>query len=270
MAKKIKVGIVGCGNIGSNLARFICTELKDSMSLTGIYDIDEKKAKAFISGLRSGAKLMPVDKLIEKTDLLIETAQIDAARDMIEKAVKRQKDIIVLSLGAFVRYPSLVGLIRKSKGNVYIPSGAICGLDGIRSAAAGGIEKICLTTSKPPRSISGVPYLEKKKIDVFKLKKRKLVFKGSVREAIECFPKNINVAAAISLASGCKDLEVRVEVDPALKRNRHKIEVFSKAARINIEVENMPSPENPKSSYLTVLSARSLLKKIASNIKIGS
>ncbi len=270
MAKKIKVGIVGCGNIGTNLARFIATELKKKMSLSAVYDIDEEKARRLISALAAPARFLDLEKLIDRVDLVIETAQIDAARILIEKVVKKKKDIMVLSLGAFIRYPHLVGLIGSHQGHVYIPSGAICGLDGIRSVRSAGIKKVTLTTSKPPRSLANVDYLEKKKIDVFRIKNEKVVFKGSVKDAIECFPKNINVAAALYLASHHKGLEVVVKVDPRLTRNTHTIEVISDAACIRIVVENLPSPDNPRTSYLTILSARSLLAQMVSNVKIGS
>jgi aspartate dehydrogenase len=37
-----------------------------------------------------------------------------------------------------------------------------------------------------------------------------------------------------------------------------------------ISVDNIPSPNNPKTSYLAVLSAIECLKSISSNIRIGT
>ena len=59
--KTIKVGIVGCGTIGSFIARSICRDsfLKDSLKVVALCDIDKNKAKgsedaknlALLSGL---------------------------------------------------------------------------------------------------------------------------------------------------------------------------------------------------------------------------
>ena len=43
--KKIKVGIVGCGAIGSRLALSIDKDFKKICSLKGLYDIDSTKLK---------------------------------------------------------------------------------------------------------------------------------------------------------------------------------------------------------------------------------
>ena len=45
MAKniKLKIGIVGCGAIGSSLAKFIVSELPGRAKLVGLYDLDNQK-----------------------------------------------------------------------------------------------------------------------------------------------------------------------------------------------------------------------------------
>ncbi|MBN3041297.1 MAG: DUF108 domain-containing protein, partial [Candidatus Omnitrophica bacterium] len=70
--------------------------------------------------------------------------------------------------------------------------------------------------------------------------------------------------------SSFKNIQVFIKADPGLKRNIHKIEIDARQARINIEVENIPSQKNPKTSALTILSVQYLLEKIFSPFKIGS
>ena len=270
MSKKIKVGIIGCGAIGSNIARFIDTELEESMRLVGVYDIDTGRVNSLIPTLSKKTVCILPDRLIDEAELVIEAAQIDVAREVIEKAVEKNKDVVILSVGVFVQYPQIVSLIQNYKGIVYVPSGAICGLDGLSSLRRGGIKRIVLTTSKPPRSLTGVAYLKDRNIDVLKIKEETVVFKGDINGAIEHFPRNINVAAAIFLASQFANIEVVVKVDPNLERNTHRIEVDAEAAHIVVEVANIPSPENPKTSYLTILATQNLLQKITSHIRVGS
>jgi aspartate dehydrogenase len=66
------------------------------------------------------------------------------------------------------------------------------------------------------------------------------------------------VAASLALASN-SDVKVRVVADPSLKRNVHEIEVFSHPSNPRLRFENLPHPNNPKTSYLAALSATRLL-----------
>jgi len=91
-----------------------------------------------------------------------------------------------------------------------------------------------------------------------------------VSEAVKYFPKNINVAATLLLASSFKDVEVCIKADPRLKRNVHQILAEAKEAKVDIRVQNVPSESNPKTSALAILSTQYLLKKIFSSFKIGS
>ena len=84
-------------------------------------------------------------------------------------------------------------------------------------------------------------------------------------------PENINVAASLSLAGvGFDKTKVEIVADPVATRNSHKILAHGKFGRLRAEVENMPNPNNPKSSYMASLSAVATLKKIINPIQIGA
>ena len=98
-----------------------------------------------------------------------------------------------------------------------------------------------------------------------------MVFKGNARDAVKAFPKNINVAANLSIAGiGFDDTLVEIVADPVATRNSHKILAHGKFGRLRAEVENMPNPNNPGSSYLASLSAIATLKRIINPIQIGA
>lgn len=85
------------------------------------------------------------------------------------------------------------------------------------------------------------------------------------------FPKNVNVAAALSLAGlGPERTTVCVVADPHIDRNIHEVKVKGAFGAFKIRLANNPSPQNPKTSYLACLSVVSLLKKILSPVQIGS
>jgi len=268
--KKLKIGIVGCGAIGTGVALFVDKELKKSASLTALADLDLKVLKRLQKKLHLFPKALSIDALIKNVDLVIEAAGVKAAELILKKAILYRKDVVILSVGALINDLSILQKIKRQKIKLYVPSGAICGVDGLGALSTGKIKSVKLITSKHPRGFLGAEYLKRKKIDLSSLKREKVIFKGSVKQAVKHFPKNINVAAILLLASGVKDVQVCIKANPKLKKNTHRIEVDSSQARLSINVENTPSKLNPKTSALAVLSTQHLLRNIFSNFKIGS
>jgi len=97
------------------------------------------------------------------------------------------------------------------------------------------------------------------------------VFEGSAREAARGFPANVNVAAALALAGiGPDRTTIEIWADPAVDRNIHRIEVDADTVRLKLEIENVPSIENPRTGRLTPLSVVALLRKLGSPLAIGT
>ena len=147
-----------------------------------------------------------------------------------------EKDLIILSVGGLVGIESLLKKAENKGIQIFVPSGAICGIDGILASFKGSIKKCTLTTSKPPKGLKNVQYLQDKGIDVRKIKKETTVFRGSAKEAFKRFPQNINVASTLLLASRFKNLTVCIKVDPSLKTNMHQIALESAIGRIKIKL----------------------------------
>ncbi len=268
--KSVKIGIVGCGAIGAGVALYIEKKLSSLAVVYALADKNIQVAKALQKKLRCSPKIYDNAALVEKVDLVVEAASIAGARFLLKKAIACRKDIIILSVGALINKTNILREAVRKKVNIYVSSGAIVGVDGLGALSLGNIKKISLTTSKPPRGLIGADYLKKKKIDLTNLKKEKVVFRGGVKEAIRYFPKNINVAVTLLLTSAFKNIEVCIKADPKIKRNIHRIEVDAAEAKLSIEISNMPSKSNPRTSALAILSTQQLLRKIFSPLKIGS
>ena len=264
---KLKVAIIGCGAIGAKTAEYIVSELSDKIELVGLYDKDPGKLDA-LKRIASGKIITDFDGIFKEADLIVEAASKDAVHEIVPKVKQYGNDLIIISVGAFVVYPELLDMVKECKGNMYVPSGAIVGIDGLNSLQFGNIKTLTLTTAKPPRSLKGTKTSDG--IEVASLKEEKVLFEGDIIQAVKLFPRNINVAATIFLASRYKDIKVIVKVNPALERNTHRIEIDAEEAKMRVEVENIPSPDNPRTSYLTILSIKSILQRITSNLKIGS
>ena len=266
----LRIGIIGCGTIGSELSKAIGARIPEA-SLVALADIDEGKARKLADSLPGNPPVLSPEELISQVDLVVECASVSVSAEMAEKTLSRGKDILVMSVGGLLGRENLFLLARKKNCRIYLPSGALAGLDGVKSAAAGRVDSVTLTTRKPPTGLKGAPYLLEKGIDLNSLTEEKVVFEGTAEEAIEGFPKNINVAAALSLAGiGAAETRVRIVADPKISRNVHEIEVEGEFGKLISRTENLPSPSNPKTSFLAILSAIATLKAIVNPVRVGT
>ena len=77
--------------------------------------------------------------------------------------------------------------------------------------------------------------------------------------------------AALALAGiGPDRTTIEIWADPAVDRNIHRIEVEADTVRLRLEIENVPSVENPRTGRLTPLSVVALLRKLGSPLAIGT
>lgn len=95
--------------------------------------------------------------------MIIETASAKALGLVLEKAIKNNKDIFAMSVGGLLGRARLLKSAESRGIKVYLPSGAICGIDGLKSASIGRIDSVTLTTRKPPKGLEGAPYLKKER-----------------------------------------------------------------------------------------------------------
>ncbi|MEA3329017.1 MAG: aspartate dehydrogenase [Candidatus Omnitrophota bacterium] len=268
---KIRVGIIGCGVIGSALAKAIEKNFFGLAELTAVNDLDKAKTIKLVSSLTGNPGVLSIEELISASDLVIEAASKDISADTAHKALSKGKNIMVMSVGGLVGREDVLRLADQKSCRLYIPSGALCGLDGVKAASMGGVNSVTLTTRKPPLGLEGAPYVVKSKIDLNAIKQETVLFEGTVLEAVQGFPKNINVAAALSLAGiGPVKTKVKIVTSPEYKSNSHEVKVQGEFGILITKTENLPSPQNPKTSLLAVLSAIAALKQILEHTKIGT
>ncbi len=266
----LQIALVGCGTIGSELARAVELKFRDRAKLVALSDIDDSRAQYLAGKLPEPPQVLSVDELISVSDLVIEAASASVSGGVARKVILAGKDVMVMSVGGLIE-GDIFDLAEKAGRHIYIPSGAICGLDGVKSARIGGISRVTLTTRKPPAGLQGAPYVVEHGIDLAAIKGEVTVFQGSAREAIRGFPKNVNVAVALSLAGiGIDKTEVRIVSSPHFTTNSHEVTVEGKFGRLTTRTDNVPSPQNPKTSYLAVLSAIATLKAILDYPRIGT
>ena len=268
MTQKVAVG--GFGAIGLQVARALDQGIP-GLELVAVSARDHDKAAAKLAGFRQGVPVLPAGQLAEHADVVVECLPAAAFAELAEPAVAQGRRLVTVSCGVLLRRWDLVEAAGRSGAQILVPSGALLGLDAVRAAAEGEIHSVRMVTRKPPTSLAGAPYLEEQGILLDGLAEARCIFRGTAREGALGFPANVNVAAALSLAGiGPDRTELEIWAAPALTRNTHRIQVDSDSARFEMQIENLPSEENPRTGKITALSVISTLRGLTAPLKVGA
>ncbi len=269
----LKIGVIGCGAIGTEICKAIDSGIINAR-LVAVYDRSAEHCERLLGALGNKPKISPPHELISMADVVVECASQAAVRELGLSALEKGKDLMVLSVGAFMDSGLLdecVSTAKKHHCRIYLPSGAISGIDGLKSASQASLNKVVLSTTKNPQGLAGAPFILENDINLSSFHKKTLLFEGSAEEAVRAFPANVNVAATLAIAGiGAKETRVRIFVDPEAAKNIHEITVEGEFGTFTCRVENVPSPANPRTSFLAALSAIATLKKITEPLQIGT
>ena len=267
----VRVGLVGCGTIGSRLALTCQRRYRHAARICALHDADPLRAAALQARLHPRPPVVSLSELIRRSQLVVEAASAEIAAAVAARALRAGRSVFIMSVGGLLRDRAWLRLSHRSAGRVYIPSGALAGLDGVKAMAMGRIRRVSLTTRKPPAALASAPYVRRRRLRLERLTRPRVLFQGSPMAAIKAFPQNTNVAAALALASGQPSSRIRVTViaDPAIRHNAHEVEVEGECGRLRCRVESRPS-ENPKTSEIAVRSAVAALARLFEPVVIGT
>ncbi|RJQ07121.1 MAG: DUF108 domain-containing protein [Bacillota bacterium] len=217
---KPRVGLIGCGTIGRYIAERI--EQDPDLVLSFIMEPDRVQAQGFESYLVSSY----AEAEAKGADLVVEAANPAVVRDAALE-VLRFADFMVFSLSAFLEdafRERVASFCEQHKRRVYVPHGAILGVDGIADGRE-VIDSVEITTVKKPKSYGRDDTV------------RTDVYEGPARKACELYPRNVNVHAILALTGlGFDNTVSRIVSDPAAPGNSHLITVKGDGFRFTIEV----------------------------------
>jgi len=264
----LRIGIAGFGAIGKAIAARIDAGIPGlTLSALGVRDI----ARARESHTFAHPPIYTdIDHLAEHCDVVVECAPAALLPRIAEPVLKAGKKLLILSSSALLMNEQLVDVAREHGGQIIVATGALLGLDAVTAAAEGKINDVRIVSRKHPRGFEGAPYVVKNNIDLNAITEPTLIYTGTAREAATGFPANLNVAVSLSLAGIGPDRTVlEIWADPTVTRNIHRIEVDSDEAKLNMEIQNIPS-ENPKTGRITALSAVAALRKLVAPLRVGT
>ena len=247
-----KIGLAGFGFIGS----FLYERLKDNkeIQVAAVWEpIAEKTAS-----LNSQLVCEDLDDLGSRSlDLIVEAAHANVVTDLWPR-IKFGTDLMIVSMTSLAdpEFRSRVEREAGQKGQkIFLPHGAILGLDGLRDGRS-LLDAVSITTTKHPQNLG---------ITDSKIETPEIVFDGSTLDACKKFPRNVNVHAAIALAGiGFEATRSKVIADPDTNKMHHRIEVNGRGLNWNLEIESFSAgtvtgsytPESLYQSVATILSER--------------
>lgn len=246
--KKLKkVGLIGCGAIGTLIAQSIEKKIVICDEII-LYDTIKEKALELKKSISFPTTVVDnLDQMLKlKPIIIVEAASQKAVKQYINSITSHGIKFIIMSSGA------LLSSNYETK-NIFVPSGAIGGLDAISSAALTKINKVILSTKKNPKAFD------------MKNTKPQIIFKGTAQEAAKLFPRSMNVASTLSFIVKPTKVQVQLISDPTIKRNTHEIKIEWQYGEMLLRFSNDPHPENPRTSALAAWSAIHLLSKLISD-----
>lgn len=179
---------------------------------------------------------------------------LEVVQRYAEVILKSEKDLLIISVGAFADYnfvKSIEKVCEQYQRKVYLPTGAIGGLDAVRAAMSlNELEHLSITTRKPAHALTNKPVTSET-----------VIYEGTAKDAIDFFPKNMNVSIILSLVGkGINNTFVKLIADPNVDKNIHIIKAKGSFGSLEFKIENEAMPGNIKTSYLTCLSVLSRIK----------
>lgn len=270
-----KIGLLGCGAIGTQIALAIDSGHIPG-HLTHVYDQSKEASSNLINKLHNKPIIVENPHLLSSypIDIVVEAASQDAVRNIAYSVLQNKRDLMIMSVGALLDesiYEVLLEACDHFHKTIFLPSGAIAGLDGIKSVRQ-QLDSVILTTTKHPRSLKGAKFFDFSDMNMDEITSPTVIFEGRAKDAVSLFPANVNVAALLSLAGiGSEKTLVRIVADPKITTNTHHILAQGKFGKMTFLVENLPDENNPKTSKLAILSAIETLKRYCTNgISIGT
>jgi aspartate dehydrogenase len=213
----VRVGIIGFGSIGREVARGVHDGLAGDATLVGALVRNERVPEHDIQFLRTLDEL-----LAQAPDFIIEAASPEAVSAYAEPILGEGISLVIASGSALMDAPfrgRLERICTQHGSRVYVPSGALAGMDALR-ALAGRSSRVALRVTEPAAVTD------------------ELVFRGDAPEAIRRYPSRLNVAATALLASGSA---VQVELRRAAGRREIEIVVESEFGDFSAHMHPTPA-----------------------------
>lgn len=254
-----KVGLIGYGAIGSEIANSLLASEIPNIDLVGILDPFVDVPAKNVENLEALLALEP--------DLIVEAAGHLALKEYASSILDAGIDLLIVSAGA-LGDESLFSELKKistapKTGRLIISNGAIGGFDLINAAElAGKIQTAEIISTKPVENLN-IPNLpEEIKNQLKDTKEPVIVYQGKVKDVLKLFPESANVCATFGLATlGFDETTATFIADPNQTEVIHQLKLTGESGSYEFVFQNNQSPKNPKTSAVVPFAVLQALRK---------
>ena len=217
-----KIAFLGGGKIGRAMLSHV--QEKKNAEVAFVYDPFLKEETV------CGVKVVSeIDRgMFEGLDLVVECATAEVVKANLEDILSTCS-FMPFSMTAFQEdalREKAKELCARYGTNVFLPHGAILGLDGIFDGRDAFTE-VSIETIKNPASLGRDD------------REKTVVYEGPTREATKLYPRNVNVHAAVALAGiGFDRTHSMITSDPAVNTNTHVIHLTGPGIDFTIRVSS--------------------------------
>jgi aspartate dehydrogenase len=241
----LNVGLVGLGAIGQQVAQAISSGAAGNASLAAVLVKHNQRRETTAPVFNDLAAF-----LATRPTVVVEAAGPVALSSYAEPILSTGAVLITASAAAFVDpklRTRLAAVCRRHATRVYLPAGALGGLDALAAAAVGGLDQVTLRIIEPGESDS-------------------LIFGGEALDGARQFPSRLNVAMAASLAAASPiNVELRQQsADPS-----RLIELSASGGFGDMRVQINLRPQAGRISHIVALSLLSALRRLTQPIRVG-
>jgi aspartate dehydrogenase len=252
----LRVGLIGYGTIGAEVVRLLGEHAKSTVILCGVLvRPDGTTAQRLNLGTLPACSSLTT-LLQTQPDIVVECAGHTAVDAYAEQVLDAGCNLMLVSAGSLAlaaRFDRLALAAKRNARQIFIPSGAVGGLDILQAARVAGLHSVRYRSRKPPKAWLGT--LAEESVDLANLHSSHTFYRGSARMAAMDFPKNANVAATVALATlGLDQTEVELAADPDADGNYHEIEATGATGTVFIRIQAAASPGNARTSAIVAYS----------------
>ncbi len=276
--KPLRVGIAGLGTVGLPVAKWLDYGAHggdrggaEGLELSAVAAGNQERAEERLQGFKAAVPVLSIEELVTVSDIIVESAPPEMFVKIAETSLKAGLLFVPLSVTSLLDRMDLVDLARETGARIIVPTGAILGLDAIRSAALGVVHSVTMLTRKPPAGLKKAPFVIEQGIDLDGLEQPLMLFRGNAADAAKKFPANVNVAVALGLAGvGPEKTDFEIWADPGVIRNTHTIKVVADTANFEMTIAVQPTPDNPATGMIVPLSVIETLRGLVTPFKVGT
>jgi len=267
----LKIALGGLGAVGLPVAEWLDSDDEPGLELVAVSANDKERAARRLAHLSNPPPILELDTLSDVADVIVECAPPEKFIDVAGPAIAAGRILMPLTVTQLLHHMDLVDRARETGARIIVPTGALVGFDAVRAAAEGNLHTVVMRTHKPPKGFKKVQFVADLGVDLDGLTEKVKLYEGSVLDAADKFPANVNVAVALGIAGiGPERTRYEIWADPEIERNTHWITVESDILEVEMKIGGLPTEENPASGRIVPLSVIATLRGLVSPLKVGT